>query len=638
MQQAGTDSRSIAVMDDAKKKSQVVAATTRHHISFRKLKTMPFRLRLLLFCILFAALLVIYTIGFLSGAPVIADVNAWTDSLLDSGIHLVCATAADITGDDWSGRELALSRLLLLGPLSYTILSFLASIVATGVVAIVWSAHATLRAEENGTSNFIPNDKYSGKQLREIRREIGWEKQKKQRGTGRLANAVVNVYAKTRSKISGAVKKMGRADELLDEDDLDVLVPEAQAAITGAEAPGMPASDKRVETPRETRKSEDDNMMSVSAVRKADDKDADRMAASIAGSGANREDNRQRHPDDSSPIAENSAAKNNKKQQVERKPRQYARGRNNPRLIAERSRNTTPIADGASNTDDDVRTAAASGKSRAAKKVAPSKARWNQDLPAVHSIRTDSEGPARTAVRKDGKADRFNPAAPSPTPKPDPKTEDRKKKSVPLDGKREKPAAEGAGTETTWNTSAFHKSTAKTEKQKARKSAEPARVSKQLPEIDIQDIAGKPAPRTHTNKNSKNNKNNSRIEKTRAARSENERQAVGTGTVRNAAIASSAVGTSDDKDNKTEEHIDKKREETKTGTTEKKITAGKSGTSDKTDKSEKSEMTTAKTRAAELARKIEERHREKKSGKRPTSTAKSDNGTAGIAETKTADK
>lgn len=117
---------------------------------------MPFRVRLLLFATIFAILLFAYLLDFFAGGALGVTVNDWTDGIVNSAIHAICASAADIAGSDWSGRELALSRLLLLGPISYALISFIVSLVISGIVSLIWSVHATRHALDDGTSNFLP--------------------------------------------------------------------------------------------------------------------------------------------------------------------------------------------------------------------------------------------------------------------------------------------------------------------------------------------------------------------------------------------------------------------------------------------------------------------------------------------------
>lgn len=152
-----TDSRAQAVIEEAcNKRAELDAATKKKRFQFKRRTRMPFRLRLLVFAAIFAALLLVYLLDFFAGGTIGSSVNAWTDSMMDSAIHGICATAADFTGTDWSGRELALSRLFLLGPISYAVFAFVIALVAAGIAALIWGHYATKHALDDGTSNFLP--------------------------------------------------------------------------------------------------------------------------------------------------------------------------------------------------------------------------------------------------------------------------------------------------------------------------------------------------------------------------------------------------------------------------------------------------------------------------------------------------
>lgn len=159
MPSAVTDSRTQAVIESMSEKSQELAASAkRKRFQFRRRTKMPFRVRLLLFSVIFGVLLFAYLLDFFAGGALGPQVNSWTDSMTDSAIHAFCATMADITGSDWSGRELALSRLLLMGPVSYILFAFAIALITAGITALVWSRYATKHALDDGTSNFLPND------------------------------------------------------------------------------------------------------------------------------------------------------------------------------------------------------------------------------------------------------------------------------------------------------------------------------------------------------------------------------------------------------------------------------------------------------------------------------------------------
>lgn len=154
-----SDSRTQAVLEATNEKSQELAsAAKKKRFRFRRRTKMPFRARLLLFTLVFGGLLFAYLLDFFAGGQLGIQINNWTDSVMDSSIHAFCAAMADFTGSDWSGRELALSRLLLLGPISYVLFAFVMALVVAGIAAIIWSYHATRHALDDGTSNFLPND------------------------------------------------------------------------------------------------------------------------------------------------------------------------------------------------------------------------------------------------------------------------------------------------------------------------------------------------------------------------------------------------------------------------------------------------------------------------------------------------
>lgn len=154
-----SDSRSEAVLESVHEKSRALSeAAGRRRFVFRKRTRMPFRARLFLFAAIFGGLLLAYLLDFFAGGQLGIQVNAWTDQVIDGTVHGICAAMADVTGTDWSGRELALSRLLLLGPTSYVLFSFFVALVIAGIAALAWSWHATKHALDDGTSNFLPND------------------------------------------------------------------------------------------------------------------------------------------------------------------------------------------------------------------------------------------------------------------------------------------------------------------------------------------------------------------------------------------------------------------------------------------------------------------------------------------------
>jgi hypothetical protein len=96
-----------------------------------------------------------YTIDFCIGGNWGAALNNWTDSAITASINGLCAFIGLITGSDWSGRGVALERLLTLGPTSFIMLAFVVAIVLCVVVSTIWLHSATKRAEEDGTSNFL---------------------------------------------------------------------------------------------------------------------------------------------------------------------------------------------------------------------------------------------------------------------------------------------------------------------------------------------------------------------------------------------------------------------------------------------------------------------------------------------------
>lgn len=154
---AGNDSRAQAILEEAsRQREELDASTKKKRFQFKRHTKMPFRLRLALFAFVFALMLMFYLLDFFAGGNMGIALNDWTDSMMDSAIHGICATAADITGSDWSGRELALSRLLLLGPVSYVVFSFFVSLVIAGIAALIWRYYATKHARDDGTSNFLP--------------------------------------------------------------------------------------------------------------------------------------------------------------------------------------------------------------------------------------------------------------------------------------------------------------------------------------------------------------------------------------------------------------------------------------------------------------------------------------------------
>lgn len=158
---SATDSRAQAVLDNMSEKSkQLAEETRRRRFVFRRRTKMPFRARLCAFVLIFAAGLLFYVFDFCQGGSAGIALNNWTDTLADNAIHFVCASAADILGGDWSGRELALYRLFTLGPVSYIVFCFVVALVISGVMALIWSWRATRNALDDGTSNFVPEKKY----------------------------------------------------------------------------------------------------------------------------------------------------------------------------------------------------------------------------------------------------------------------------------------------------------------------------------------------------------------------------------------------------------------------------------------------------------------------------------------------
>lgn len=149
---ARTDAILALVRDQ---KTDIDIVTKRPIIQLRRRSKMPFKLRVLTFALLFGSILFAYLLDFFAGGAVFATLNSWSDSIVESAIHGFCATAADITGSDWSGRELALYRLMTLGPVSFSVLAFAFSLLITGIIAIIWSAKATKASEDDGTNNFL---------------------------------------------------------------------------------------------------------------------------------------------------------------------------------------------------------------------------------------------------------------------------------------------------------------------------------------------------------------------------------------------------------------------------------------------------------------------------------------------------
>lgn len=159
-----SDGRTSAILRNAKEQKDVLdQMVTRKRFQFRKWSKMPFKLRLGTFAAIFAAILLVYLLDFFAGGNLGIALNAWTDSLVENGIHAFCAAMADITGSDWSGRELALFRLMTLGCASFVFFAFITSLAAAGIIAIIWSYNATRRSEDDGTSNFMPENKTNRK-------------------------------------------------------------------------------------------------------------------------------------------------------------------------------------------------------------------------------------------------------------------------------------------------------------------------------------------------------------------------------------------------------------------------------------------------------------------------------------------
>lgn len=151
------ETRTTAILRVAKEQKDALdSVSKRKRFQFRKRSKMPFKLRMVVFSVVFGIMLLSYLLDFFAGGSLGVAANAWTDSLAENGAHIFCATAADLTGTDWSGRELALFRLLTLGPISFTLFCFTVSLIVTGVIATIWSYKATKRSEDDGTSNFLP--------------------------------------------------------------------------------------------------------------------------------------------------------------------------------------------------------------------------------------------------------------------------------------------------------------------------------------------------------------------------------------------------------------------------------------------------------------------------------------------------
>lgn len=152
-----TETRTAAILRVAKEQKDALdSASKRKRFQFRRRSKMPFKLRMAVFSVIFGIMLLSYLLNFFAGGALGVAANAWTDSLAENGIHIFCASAADLTGSDWSGRELALFRLLTLGPISFVLFCFTVSLIVTGIIATIWSYKATKRSEDDGTSNFLP--------------------------------------------------------------------------------------------------------------------------------------------------------------------------------------------------------------------------------------------------------------------------------------------------------------------------------------------------------------------------------------------------------------------------------------------------------------------------------------------------
>lgn len=126
----------------------------RKRFAFRRRVKMPFKLKTILFSLVFACLLFVYCIAFALDNPLGALINDFTDGIILGLIDWLFGFIGNILNTDWSERAIPLHRLFTLGPISYVIISSIFAFIITGILALTWSYIATYNALDDGTSNF----------------------------------------------------------------------------------------------------------------------------------------------------------------------------------------------------------------------------------------------------------------------------------------------------------------------------------------------------------------------------------------------------------------------------------------------------------------------------------------------------